>query len=85
MKIVLDESISYGLAEVLRREGHQVVAISESATVGNADEDVFKLVCSNKSILVTRDYHFTNPVRFPAEKTGGVVNVRHGNLTSAYR
>jgi predicted nuclease of predicted toxin-antitoxin system len=82
MKFVLDESISYGLAEVLRRAGHRVVAIADAATTGNTDEDVFTLVCANKSTLITKDYHFTNPVRFPSEKTGGIIYVRHGNLTS---
>lgn len=82
MKIVLDESVSYTLAEALRREGHQVAAIAEAATSGNADEDVFRLVCADRSILITRDYHFTNQVRFPSEKTGGIIYVRHGNLTS---
>lgn len=82
MKIVLDESVSYGLAEVLLRNGHQIIAIAESATSGNTDEEVFLLACSNQSILVTRDYHFTNPLRFPPEKTGGIIYIRHGNLTS---
>jgi hypothetical protein len=29
MKIVLDESVSYGLAAVLARDGHQIVAVAE--------------------------------------------------------
>jgi len=43
MKIVLDESVSYGLAEVLLRDGHQIVAIAEATTSGNTDEEVFNL------------------------------------------
>ncbi|MEK6699391.1 MAG: DUF5615 family PIN-like protein [Nitrospirota bacterium] len=82
MKIVLDESVSYGLAEVLLRDGHQIVAIAASATSGNSDEEVFALACNSKSVLITRDYHFTNPLRFPPEKTGGIIYIRHGNLTS---
>ena len=82
MKIVLDESVSYGLAEVLRHEGHEIIAIAESATSGNSDEEVFIFACKITAVLITRDYHFTNPVRFPSEKTGGIIYVRHGNLTS---
>lgn len=82
MRIVLDESVSYGLAEVLLRDGHQIIAIAESATSGNTDEEVFTLACESKSVLITRDYHFTNPLRFPADKTGGIIYIRHGNLTS---
>ena len=82
MRIVLDESVSYGLAEALLRDGHQIVVIAESATSGNTDEEVFTLACNNKSVLITRDYHFTNPLRYPSEKTGGIIYIRHGNLTS---
>ncbi len=82
MKIVLDESVSYALVEVLLRDGHQVVAIANSTASGNADEDVFALVCDGESLLITRDYHFTNPLRYPSEKTGGIIYIRHGNLTS---
>ena len=82
MKIVLDESVSYGLGEVLRHEGHEIIAIAEAATAGNADEEVFGLVCEVKAVLITRDYHFTNHLRFPADKTSGIIYIRHGNLTS---
>ncbi len=82
MKIVLDESVSYGLAEALIRDGHQVLAIAESATSGNTDEEVFNLACNGKSVLITRDYHFTNPLRYPSGKTGGIIYIRHGNMTS---
>jgi len=52
MKIVLDESVSYGLAEVLRHEGHEIIAIAESETSGNSDN---KLSCHppNSSICYT--------------------------------
>ena len=38
MKIVLDESVSYGLCEVLRHDGHEIIAIAEAATSGDTDE-----------------------------------------------
>jgi predicted nuclease of predicted toxin-antitoxin system len=82
MRIVLDESVSYGLVEALLRDGHQIVAIADAATAGNTDEEVFALAGTSKSVLITRDYHFTNPLRYPSEKTGGIIYIRHGNLTS---
>ncbi len=82
MKIVLDESVSYGLSEALLRDGHQIIAIAKSATSGYTDEEVFTLACKDKSILISRDYHFTNPLRYPPEKMGGIIYIRHGNLTS---
>ncbi len=82
MKIVLDESVSYGLGEVLRHEGHEIIAIAEASTAGNADEEVFRLACDINAVLITRDYHFTNHIRFPADKTSGIIYIRHGNLTA---
>ena len=39
MNIVIDESVSYSLANVLRDAGHTVIAIAESSTSGLSDED----------------------------------------------
>ncbi len=82
MIIVLDESVSYGLAEVLREKGRTVIAIAEATTSGMSDEEIFDLALKDNAILITRDYHFTNPLRFPPDKTGGVIYIRHGNLTA---
>lgn len=82
MIIVLDESVSYGLAEVLRETGYTIIAIVEASTSGMSDEEVFDLVLKNNAILITRDYHFTNPLRFPPNKMGGMIYIRHGNLTA---
>ena len=42
------------------------------------DEAVFALAKGN--LLVTRDAHFTNPLRFPPAQTGGILYISHGNL-----
>lgn len=82
MKIVLDESVSFGLAEVLKRAKHSVIAVAETSTTGITDEEIFKITAKNNAILITRDYHFTNSLRFPPNKTGGILYIRHGNLTA---
>lgn len=82
MKIVIDENVSYGVVERLRMSGHDVIAISEIPERGISDEDVYALALREEAVLVTRDYHFTNPVRFAAEKTNGIIYIRHGNLKS---
>ncbi len=82
MKIILDESVSYGLADVLRETGHEVTAIADTHTSGITDVEIFSLTVKNKALLITRDYHFTNPLRFPSDKTGGIIYIRHGNLTA---
>ncbi|RLG29671.1 hypothetical protein DRN97_11500 [Methanosarcinales archaeon] len=82
MRIVIDENVSYGVVERLRMKGHDVIPISELPARGISDEDVYALTVREQAVLVTRDYHFTNPIRFPAEKTAGIIYIRHGNLKS---
>jgi len=82
MKFVVDENVSYGLVERLRVGGYDAISISELAERGMSDEDIYALILKEQAILVTRDYHFTNPARFPAEKTKGIIYIRLGNLRS---
>jgi predicted nuclease of predicted toxin-antitoxin system len=80
MKIAVDENVSYGVALALRETGYDVIAIAESPTSGIVDEDIFELVVNTSSVLITRDYHFTNHLRFPPDKTEGIIYIRRGNL-----
>jgi predicted nuclease of predicted toxin-antitoxin system len=82
MRIVIDENVSYEVVERLRMKGHDVLSVSEMPERGMSDEDVCALAVREEAVLVTRDYHFTNPVRFSADKTKGIIYIRHGNLRS---
>lgn len=83
MKAVVDENVSYGMVAELCSLGWQVIAIAEKKYAGMRDEDVYGLALREEAVLITRNYHFTNSLRFPAEKTAGIVYIRLGNLTSA--
>jgi len=63
MKIVVDENVSADVGVMLRSRGHQVVVISEMAHRGITDRDVWDLILKERATLITRDYHFTNPIR----------------------
>lgn len=82
MNFLIDENVSLGLVDRLRSIGHNVISIAEDPERGFEDEDIFTLCKKTKSILITRDYHFTNPIRFPAKGTKGIIYIRHGNLSS---
>jgi predicted nuclease of predicted toxin-antitoxin system len=82
MRIIIDENVSYGVAERLRMGGYDVIFISEKPERGMSDEDIYALIVEEEAVLITRDYHFTNPIRFPVEKTNGIIYIRHGNLRS---
>ena len=82
MKIIVDESVSYCVVEYLRSIGHSVTAISEEETSVLDYLEVFQYVTNNKAILITRDHHFTNSLRFPPNVTFCIIFIRKGNLTS---
>ena len=81
MKIVVDESVSFGVVSFLRDESYDVIAIVEDSS-GLKDKNVFSLVKKEKGILITRDHHFTNNLRFPSKDTLCIIFIRKGNLTS---
>ena len=82
MNIVVDENVSADVGVMLRSRGHQVVAISDMAHRGLIDRDIWDLTLKESAILITRDYHFTNPIMFNLSETAGVIYLRRGNLTS---
>jgi predicted nuclease of predicted toxin-antitoxin system len=81
--ILLDENVSLALVSRLRTLGYDVVAIAEQASRGRNDEGVFSSARQLGAVLVTRDAHFTNPVRFDPSLTAGIIHIVHGNLTAS--
>ena len=82
-KVVLDENVSLQVSGCLHDLGYEVLAIVKHPQRGMNDRMVFDLVTAGRSILLTRDGHFTNPIRFPAVKTGGIIYLTHGNLRAS--
>ena len=80
MKILLDENVCLNVAASLREDGHEVLAIAESSTRGMRDSEIWPLACNNQFLIITRDYHFTNAVRFDPARCLGIVYLRRGNL-----
>ena len=83
MKIVVDENVCLRLARMLRQDGHEVFSVAESVVKGAGDADVWTRACDTQSLLITRDYHFTNSVRFNPSLCLGIVFLRHGNLKAS--
>jgi len=83
MKILLDENVCLRLADALRKDGHDVLAIAGAAGKGLPDAEVWSLACEGPSLLITRDYHFTNAVRFAPALCLGIVFPRQGNLRAS--
>ena len=81
-RAVLDENVSFEAGARLQAQGFEVVFIAKLSNRGMKDEEVFAMAAQPASLLVTRDIHFTNPLRFPPERTAGILYLTHGNLTA---
>ena len=79
-RALLDENISLQVGGRLRAFGYEVVAITQHPQRGMSDEAVFALATAARDLLITRDVHFTNPIRFPPAQTSGILYVTAGNL-----
>jgi len=82
MRVLLDENVGLSTARRLHDSGHEVLAIAETTSRGIADAEVWSIAREGSYLLITRDYHFTNSVRFPPSECLGILFVRHGNLTA---
>lgn len=82
MKFVVDENVSLYVASRLKDLGHSVIVLSDNKYAGIKDVEVYNMAIKEKAILITRDHHFTNAVRFPTERTEGIIYIRYGNLRS---
>ena len=80
--VVLDENTSLEVGTRLAACGYEVVAVAKMPGRGASDESVFALASGRGALLVTRDAHFTNPIRFPPSRVGGILFIAHGNLTA---
>ncbi|MCX5858923.1 MAG: DUF5615 family PIN-like protein [Proteobacteria bacterium] len=82
MKFIADENVSYLAVLELRSRGHQVISVSEGEFSGSPDQEIYNLMVREGAILITRDFHFTNSLRFNPKGTAGIVYLRKGNLKS---
>ena len=76
MKLFLDENLSPQHASQLRAEGHDALAVLEVGLSGANDDQVLRFAVENGRVLVTLDADFAIVIRFPPEKTLGVVRLK---------
>lgn len=76
MRFKLDENVGVRFAALFREQGHDATTVHEEGLSGAEDESVFRRAIDEERTLVTLDLDFSNPLRFPARGTAGVVVVR---------
>lgn len=73
MRFKLDENLPARALSKLFDAGHDAVTVHEEHLCGHADEDVFEAAISEQRTLITLDHDFGNVLRFPPERSWGVV------------
>ncbi len=84
MKFIVDENISLAVVDLLKSVKQEVIYIADKDYAGITDIEVFEIAVKEKAWLITRDYHFTHPIRFPSDKLQGIIYIRPGNLSSEH-
>ena len=73
MKFKLDENIGRRGVELLKASGHDVMTVWDQGLEGIADEQLFEVCCAEARALVTLDRDFGQVMRFPPEKSAGII------------
>ena len=76
MRFKLDENLPLGLAEDLRRLGHEADTVEDEGLQGASDPVVVEAAFQDKRILLTLDKGIANIHRYPASQGAGVVLFR---------
>jgi predicted nuclease of predicted toxin-antitoxin system len=84
MKFLLDENLPRSIAQTLRRNGFDIVSVSELGLNGASDEEISEYCIKNERAVVTLDYDFSNIFQFPLETSPGVIRLKLKSLELKY-
>jgi predicted nuclease of predicted toxin-antitoxin system len=70
------------VAEVLRKEGHDVIRASETGQARADDSEILKKAIVEERLLVTLDEHFGDWVLLPLKNHPGVIRLKVHPTTS---
>lgn len=76
MRLKLDENVDVRLAVFLRQAGHDTTTVRDQKLSGMADPALYNHCASEGHILVTLDLDFSHVLRYPPERTPGLVVLR---------
>lgn len=76
MRFKLDENFGTRTQQLFRQAGHEVKTVRDQSLQGSADLTIYETCCVEQFCLVTLDLDFSNVIRFPPEKTGGIAVIR---------
>jgi predicted nuclease of predicted toxin-antitoxin system len=82
VKIKLDENIGRRGLDLLKKAGHDVMTVWDQDLHGVSDEKLFEICSTESRVLITLDHDFGQVLRFPPEKSAGIVILEVGRRTT---
>jgi predicted nuclease of predicted toxin-antitoxin system len=82
VKIKLDENIGRRGLELLKASGHDVMTVWDQGLHGVSDEKLFEICAVEGRALITLDHDFGQVLRFPPERSAGIVILEVGRRTT---
>jgi len=79
MRLKLDENIDARLAAFVRQAGHETTTVLDQGLHATVDPALYDHCVSEGYVLVTLDLDFSNVLRYPPERTPGLVVLRGPN------
>lgn len=76
MRFKLDENLGIRTQHLFRVAGYDIHTVREEGLQGISDQELYEVCCSQQYCLVTLDLDFVDAIRFPAQRTGGIVILR---------
>lgn len=76
MKFKLDENFGLRTKQVFVASGHDVETVYDERLSGASDQEIMTVCIHEGRCLVTLDLDFSDVLRFPPERTAGIVVVR---------
>jgi len=76
MRFKLDENLGTSAQRVFRETGHEITTVRDEGLQETSDQTIYEKCCAEQLCLVTLDLDFSNVMRFPPEKTPGIVVIR---------
>ena len=83
MKLKLDENLGDRGRLILEDAGHDVRTVPEQGLTSAIDEKLYSVCVDEDRALVTLDLDFSNPLRFPPERSAGIAVLRLPKSPSA--
>jgi predicted nuclease of predicted toxin-antitoxin system len=76
MKLKLDENFGTRTQRLFQNAGHVVYTVRQEELQGASDNKIYEVCCQERLCLVTLDLDFADVIRFPPERTTGIMVIR---------